>query len=106
GDELHYKLDKRMVSGRFYKKDGSVRFEYYDSLERDYKSITKDEFQRVEWLDESEDSEAVEFAEWIQRNSWLEGKEPGVWYKWHGMECDEGNPKTTKQLYQIFKSQS
>jgi hypothetical protein len=59
----------------------------------------------IAYVLESDDSEAVEFAEWIQRNSWLEGKESGVWYKWHGMECDEGNPKTTKELYQIFKSQ-
>ncbi len=53
-DEQHYKLDGRMVSGRFFKeKSGDLTFEYYDSLERDYTTLSNEDFGRVQWLDES-----------------------------------------------------
>lgn len=54
-DETHFRLDKRLVMVETLSENS---INYYDIVERDYKTVSNEEFKRFEWLDESASHEA------------------------------------------------
>lgn len=113
GKHLNVKIDRRPAYGHFFQIGNLIKFEYQGGHDNDGYSgcILEDEFNRVQWLEETVDNgkqDILAFIEWVSNYGNNENEDDNIeltsheWY-W-GRDRDGDQPITTKQLYEQFIS--